>query len=54
MTKKAGGFNYPDDWRGKQMARVSQLIHQVDPEVTEEVKWRTKSNPDGVLVWYHD
>lgn len=36
------------------MARVSQLIHQADSDVTEDVKWKTKSNPDGVLVWYHD
>ena len=34
-----------DDWRGKTLARVRALIHQADPEVVEEWKWR------GVPVW---
>lgn len=37
-----------DDWRGRVLARVRKLIHQADPAVTEEVKWR------GVPVWEHD
>ena len=36
------------DWRGKMLARVRKLIHQADPDVLEEVKWR------GVPVWSHD
>jgi len=36
------------DWRGKTLARVRQLIHDADPEVQEEWKWR------GVPVWSHD
>ena len=36
------------DWRGKMLARVRKLIHQADPDVVEEVKWR------GVPVWSHD
>ena len=35
------------DWRGEQLARIRALIHEADPEVTEEWKWR------GVPVWYH-
>jgi hypothetical protein len=35
------------DWRGETLARVRQLIKQVDPEVVEEWKWR------GVPVWSH-
>ena len=35
------------DWRGETLARVRTLIHQVDPEVVEEWKWR------GVPVWSH-
>ena len=35
------------DWRGKTLARVRALIHQADPEVVEEWKWR------GVPVWSH-
>jgi hypothetical protein len=33
------------DWRGETLARVRTLIHQADPEVVEEWKWR------GVPVW---
>jgi hypothetical protein len=36
-----------DDWRGEMLARVRKLIHQADPEVAEEWKWR------GVPVWEH-
>ena len=28
------------DWRGETLARVRQIIHQADPEIVEEVKWR--------------
>jgi len=36
------------DWRGETLARVRKLIHEADPDVVEEVKWR------GVPVWSHD
>lgn len=36
------------DWRGKTLSRMRKLIHEADPEVTEDWKWR------GVPVWYHD
>lgn len=35
------------DWRGQILAHVRQLIHQADPDVVEEWKWR------GVPVWSH-
>jgi hypothetical protein len=36
------------DWRGDTLARIRQLIHEVDPAIEEEWKWR------GVPVWSHD
>jgi hypothetical protein len=39
--------NLPD-WRGETLARVRSLIHEADPDVVEEWKWR------GVPVWEHD
>ena len=36
------------DWRGETLARVRKLIHDVDPDIVEEWKWR------GVPVWSHD
>jgi len=35
------------DWRGETLARVRQLIHDADPDIHEEWKWR------GVPVWSH-
>ena len=35
------------DWRGETLAQVRILIHQADPEVVEEWKWR------GDPVWEH-
>lgn len=41
------------DWRGATLAKVRRLIHEADPEVVEEVKWRKPSNPLGVPTWSH-
>ena len=35
------------DWRGKMLAKVRAIIHQADPEIVEEWKWR------GTPVWSH-
>ena len=29
------------DWRGKTLARVREIIHEADPAIVEEWKWRT-------------
>jgi len=36
------------DWRGETLAHVRQLIHDADPNIQEEWKWR------GTPVWSHD
>lgn len=36
------------DWRGETLARLRQLIHDADPDIQEEWKWR------GTPVWSHD
>jgi hypothetical protein len=36
------------DWRGATLALARKLIHEADPDVVEEWKWR------GVPVWSHD
>jgi len=42
------------DWRGETLGRIRTLIHEADPEVVEEVKWRKPSNSmRGVPVWSH-
>ena len=35
------------DWRGKMLAKVRELMHEADPEIVEEWKWR------GIPVWSH-
>jgi hypothetical protein len=36
------------DWRGQTLAHIRQLIHDADPDIQEEWKWR------GTPVWSHD
>lgn len=56
MTKKITlgnpEFILPDDWRGKVMTQIRLWIKEADAEIVEEVKYKTASNPNGVLVWY--
>jgi hypothetical protein len=35
------------DWRGKMLAKLRAIIHEADPEIVEEWKWR------GTPVWSH-
>ena len=36
------------DWRGEWLAEIRRLIHEVDPEVIEDWKWR------GTPVWSNE
>jgi hypothetical protein len=36
------------DWRGKMLAKLRGILHDADPEIVEEWKWR------GVPVFFHD
>ena len=36
------------DWRGAALANIRRIIHQADPGIVEEWKWR------GAPVWSHD
>jgi hypothetical protein len=35
------------DWRGQTLAKVRKIVHETDPEIVEEWKWR------GTPVWSH-
>ena len=37
-----------DDWRGRMLSTLRELVKRADPEVVEEWKWR------GVPVWSRD
>jgi hypothetical protein len=53
MTEKTRGTSEPTDWRSETLSHLRKLIMQADPGVTEEVKWRKPSNPNGVPTWEH-
>ena len=42
------------DWRGATFAKLRKIIHDADPEITEELKWRRPSNPMGAPVFSHE
>ena len=42
------------DWRTDTIERVRSLIHEVDPDISEEAKWIKPSNPAGVPAWTRD
>ena len=42
------------DWRGAALAELRRIIHDADPEILEEVKWRRPSNPMGAPVFEHN
>lgn len=39
------------NWRAEVLARMRALILEADPAITETVKWRKPTNPDGVIAW---
>jgi len=41
-------------WRGETLAALREIVHDADPEIVEEVKWRRPSNPMGSAVFEHD
>ncbi len=41
------------DWRGETFTRLRKIIHDADPEITEEWKWVTANRP-GTPVWEHN
>jgi len=42
------------DWRGATLAELRRVIHEADPEIIEEAKWRRPSNPMGSAVFEHN
>jgi len=42
------------DWRTETLDEVRRMIHEADPEIVEERKWKKASQPNGVPVWSRD
>jgi hypothetical protein len=43
-----------EDWRAGRVERLRSLVTAADPGVTEDVKWRKPTNPDGVPTFSAD
>lgn len=41
------------DWRGGVFVKLRKIIHDADPDITEEWKWVTPNRP-GTPVWEHN
>lgn len=39
------------DWRGETLARLRAMVLSAGPDITEDVKWKKPSRPEGVPVW---
>jgi hypothetical protein len=48
IIKKSGG------WHGDLLSRLRAVILRAAPGITEEVKWKKPSRPEGVATWKHD
>jgi len=41
-----------EDWRGRTLAKVRDIVLDADPDIVEEWKWAKPTNP-GTPVWSH-
>lgn len=41
-------------WRGAMLAGLRRVILGADPAITEAIKWRKPSRPEGVATWVRD
>lgn len=41
-------------WKGETLARLRGVINSASAGITEEVKWKKPSKPEGVAVWSHN
>ncbi len=47
ITKHAG-------WKGELLTDLRQVVLDADPTITEEIKWRMATRPEGLPVWSHN
>ncbi len=41
-------------WRADTLARLRRVVSGADPEISETIKWRKPSRPEGVATWVCD
>lgn len=40
-----------DGWKAAILQQIREAVNAASPEITEEVKWKTASRPEGLPVW---
>lgn len=40
-------------WKANTLSQLRDAIAMADPEANVEIKWRMKTRPEGLPVWYH-
>ena len=48
IIKQYGG------WKGDVIKRLRAILKDADPNITEEIKWKMKTGPEGLPVWVHN
>lgn len=48
IIEKHGG------WKADTVRQLRSVITSADPDIIEEVKWKTPSRPEGLPVWSHN
>lgn len=41
-------------WKGQTLSRLRAAVQKAYPTITEEIKWKMPSRPEGLPVWTHD
>jgi hypothetical protein len=41
-------------WKGDLLSRIRSAILAADPDVVEQVKWKMRTRPEGLPVWFYD
>lgn len=42
-----------NNWKGQLVAQLRTIILQTNPDITEEIKWKMATRPEGLGVWSH-
>lgn len=40
-------------WKGDTIRHLRAIIHEADPDIVEEIKWKMRTRPEGLPVWTH-
>src|ERR1051325_11152192 len=47
-------INQYGGWKGDTLSQIRTAINGASSEITEEIKWRMRTRPEGLPVWEHN